>query len=97
MIFYLTVYNEPVAQPKEPDDVDVEGLLKGMHQVAKADGEGPRVTLMASGVGYPWIDEREADPRRGLGRPGRPVVGDVLERARPQRHRRRGVEPAAPG
>ena len=41
----------------EPDDVDVEGLLRGMHQVAKADGDGPRVTLMASGVGFPWIDD----------------------------------------
>ncbi len=57
VIFYLTVYNEPVSQPKEPDDVDVEGILRGMHQTARAEGEGPRVTLMASGVGYPWIDE----------------------------------------
>src|SRR3954468_19851980 len=57
VIFYLTVYNEPVSQPKEPDDVDVEGILKGMHQVAKAEGDGPRVTLMASGVGFPWIDD----------------------------------------
>ena len=97
VIFYLTVYNEPVAQPKEPDDVDVEGILRGMHQTARAEGEGPRVTLMASGVGYPWIDDAEADPGRGLGRPGRPVVGHVLERAGPQRHRRRGVEPPAPG
>ena len=57
VIFYLTVYNEPVAQPKEPDDVDVDGILRGMHQTARAEGEGPRVTLMASGVGYPWIDD----------------------------------------
>ena len=59
VIFYITVYNEPVAQPKEPDDVDVDGILRGMHQVAKAEGEGPRVTLMASGVGYPWIDDAQ--------------------------------------
>ena len=57
VIFYLTVYNEPVAQPKEPDDVDVDGILAGMHQSRRADGEGPRVTLMASGVGFPWIDD----------------------------------------
>ena len=57
VIFYLTVYNEPVSMPAEPSDVDVEGILKGIHQVSTAEGEGPRVQLMASGVGYPWIDE----------------------------------------
>jgi pyruvate dehydrogenase E1 component len=57
VIFYLTVYNEPVPQPKEPDDVDVEGILRGFHKVHTADGEGPRVQLMASGVGFPWINE----------------------------------------
>ena len=57
VIFYLTVYNEPVSQPAEPDDVDVEGILQGIHKVSTAEGDGPRVQLMASGVGYPWIDE----------------------------------------
>jgi pyruvate dehydrogenase E1 component len=57
VIFYLTVYNEPVSQPAEPADVDVDGILRGIHKVATAEGEGPRVQLMASGVGYPWIDE----------------------------------------
>jgi pyruvate dehydrogenase E1 component len=57
VIFYLTVYNEPVVQPAEPDGVDVEGILRGMHQVQTADGEGPRVRLLASGVGFPWVEE----------------------------------------
>ncbi|MEX0429264.1 pyruvate dehydrogenase (acetyl-transferring), homodimeric type [Nocardioides sp. DS6] len=57
VIFYLTVYNEPVAQPAEPEGVDVEGILRGIHQVSVAEGEGPRVRLLASGVGFPWIDE----------------------------------------
>jgi len=57
VIFYLTVYNEPVAQPAEPEGVDVEGILKGLHQVSVAEGEGPRVRLLASGVGFPWIEE----------------------------------------
>jgi pyruvate dehydrogenase E1 component len=57
VIFYLTVYNEPVPQPKEPDDVDVEGILRGIHKVATAEGDGPRVQLMSSGVGMPWVDE----------------------------------------
>jgi pyruvate dehydrogenase E1 component len=57
VIFYLTVYNEPVVQPAQPDDVDVEGILRGLHRVAgsSTDGDGPRVTLLASGVGFPWI------------------------------------------
>ena len=59
VIFYLTVYNEPVAQPAEPDDVDAHGILKGMHRVSTADGEGPRVQLLASGVGFPWVQEAQ--------------------------------------
>ena len=55
VIFYLTVYNEPVCQPAEPEDVDVEGILDGLHHVSTGEGEGPRVQLLASGVGYPWI------------------------------------------
>jgi pyruvate dehydrogenase E1 component len=57
VIYYLTVYNEPVHQPAEPEGVDVDGILKGMHQLSKADGEGPRVTLLGSGVGFPWVRE----------------------------------------
>ncbi len=61
VIFYLTVYNEPYQQPKEPDDVDVEGLLKGMHRVTGAEkGEGPEVQLLASGVAFPWITKAAA-------------------------------------
>lgn len=57
VIFYLTVYNEPVSQPKQPDDVDVEGILRGIHQVARAEGEGPKVQLLSSGVGMPWAED----------------------------------------
>src|SRR4051812_6050837 len=49
VIFYLTVYNEPVPQPAEPEGVDVEGILKGIHHVQSAQGEGPRAQLLASG------------------------------------------------
>ena len=55
VIFYITVYNEPVSMPAEPADVDVEGILKGIHKVSTGEGEGPRVQLLASGVGYPWV------------------------------------------
>jgi pyruvate dehydrogenase E1 component len=61
VIFYLTVYNEPIVQPKEPEDLDVEGLLRGIYKVGDApesapDG-APKVQLMASGVGFPWIQK----------------------------------------
>src|SRR5699024_1137598 len=55
VIYYLTVYNEPMLQPAEPEDVDVEGILRGIHQVAAAsDGDGPQVQLLASGVAVAW-------------------------------------------
>ena len=64
VIFYITVYNEPVDQPAEPDDVDVEGILRGIHHVdpapeTSANGEAPRVQLLASGVGFPWIHDAQ--------------------------------------
>jgi pyruvate dehydrogenase E1 component len=57
VIFYITVYNEPVDQPAEPEDVDVEGILRGIHKVSTSEQTGPRVQLLASGVGFPWIHE----------------------------------------
>jgi pyruvate dehydrogenase E1 component len=59
VFFYLTVYNEPVAQPAEPADLDVAALLKGMYRFNEyetAEGDDvPRVQLLASGVGLPWV------------------------------------------
>lgn len=49
VIYYLTVYNEPMVQPAEPQDVDVEGILKGIHLLAPAEGDGPRAQILASG------------------------------------------------
>jgi pyruvate dehydrogenase E1 component len=64
VIYYLTVYNEPYQQPKEPDDLDVEGLLKGIYHLkpapeVKGNGDAPRVQLLASGVGVPWVIEAQ--------------------------------------
>lgn len=63
IIFYITVYNETTVQPKEPEDIDVEGLLKGIYHFAlppevSADNP-PRVQLLASGVGFPWITDAQ--------------------------------------
>ena len=55
VIFYLTVYNEPIVQPRQPENIDIEGLLKGayLYQPA-AGGEGPKARIMASGIAVPW-------------------------------------------
>ncbi len=52
--YYLTIYNEPYPQPAEPEGVDVQGILRGMHLISEAQGEGHRVQLLASGVGVNW-------------------------------------------
>lgn len=54
IFYYLTVYNEPIVQPAEPENLDVKGLLKGIYQLQESTVSGPRVQLMASGVGVPW-------------------------------------------
>ncbi|HEX6874614.1 MAG TPA: pyruvate dehydrogenase (acetyl-transferring), homodimeric type [Nocardioidaceae bacterium] len=65
IVYYLTVYNEPVIHPEEPTDLDVEGLLKGIYhfavppKVENGNGNPPRVQLLASGVGFPWVTEAQ--------------------------------------
>ncbi|HSN06375.1 MAG TPA: pyruvate dehydrogenase (acetyl-transferring), homodimeric type, partial [Candidatus Angelobacter sp.] len=60
VFYYLTMYNEPYVQPAEPEGVDVEGILRGMHLVASAaDGDGPRAQVLASGVAVPWALEAQ--------------------------------------
>ncbi|WP_353828032.1 pyruvate dehydrogenase (acetyl-transferring), homodimeric type [Agromyces sp. SYSU T0242] len=59
VMYYLTVYNEPLVQPAEPEGVDVEGIVRGIHRVATGSGEGPRAQLLASGVALPWILEAQ--------------------------------------
>ncbi|MDR0283662.1 MAG: pyruvate dehydrogenase (acetyl-transferring), homodimeric type [Propionibacteriaceae bacterium] len=55
VIFYLTVYNEPMVQPAEPTGVDAEGIRRGMYLLAEAPASNrPRVQLLASGVAVPW-------------------------------------------
>ena len=57
VMYYLTVYNEPIVQPAEPEDVDVEGILKGIYLLSPAEGDGPRAQILASGVAVPWALE----------------------------------------
>jgi pyruvate dehydrogenase E1 component len=57
IFYYLTVYNEPIVQPAQPENLDVEGLLRGIYRYAAApevEGGGPRAQLLASGTGMQW-------------------------------------------
>ncbi|MEE6307112.1 pyruvate dehydrogenase (acetyl-transferring), homodimeric type [Plantactinospora veratri] len=61
IFYYLTVYNEPILQPVEPENVDVEGLLKGIYRYSPAGsvdgqdgGDAPRANILASGTGMQW-------------------------------------------
>jgi pyruvate dehydrogenase E1 component len=55
VFYYLTVYNEPVVQPGEPADLDVDGLLRGLYRYRPAESTGgPRAQLLASGTGMQW-------------------------------------------
>ncbi|MGD6978533.1 MULTISPECIES: pyruvate dehydrogenase (acetyl-transferring), homodimeric type [Citricoccus] len=55
VMYYLTVYNEPIIHPDEPENLDVEGLLKGIYRYSQGEGEGPKAQLMGSGVSLPWV------------------------------------------
>ena len=60
VIYYLTLYNEPMVMPPEPDGLDVEALLKGMYLYAEGEGDdAPRAQVLASGVGMPWALEAQ--------------------------------------
>src|SRR5665811_2030096 len=74
---YMTVYNEPRPQPAEPENVDVEGIRKGMYLLKEASAEGvgadaPRAQLLASGVGVPWVLEAQELLLKDFG-----IVADV--------------------
>ncbi|MDN5762596.1 MAG: pyruvate dehydrogenase (acetyl-transferring), homodimeric type [Microlunatus sp.] len=56
-MYYLTVYNEPMLHPAEPDDVDAEGIVKGIHRLHSGGDSGPKVQLLGSGVSVPWALE----------------------------------------
>ncbi len=59
VMYYLTVYNEPILQPEEPENLDVEGLLRGIYRVSESQHDGPKAQLLASGVAVPWALEAQ--------------------------------------
>jgi pyruvate dehydrogenase E1 component len=59
VMYYLTVYNEPILQPEEPANLDVEGLLRGIYRESEGQPDGPKAQLLASGVAVPWALEAQ--------------------------------------
>ena len=59
VLYYLTVYNEPYVQPAEPADVDVDGILRGIHRVSLNSAAGHKAQILASGVAVPWAYEAQ--------------------------------------
>ena len=59
VMYYITVYNEPMVQPAEPEGVDVEGIRKGIHLLKPAETTGIKAQILASGVAVPWALEAQ--------------------------------------
>ncbi len=59
VIYNIMVYNEPILQPAAPENLDVEGIIRGIYRLAPASIEGPRAQLMASGVAIAWALEAQ--------------------------------------
>ncbi|WP_438872310.1 transketolase-like TK C-terminal-containing protein, partial [Paractinoplanes rishiriensis] len=54
VFYYLTLYNEPILQPAEPDDVDIDGIVAGMHRLhSTGNADGPAAHILASGIAVP--------------------------------------------
>nr|WP_221234095.1 pyruvate dehydrogenase (acetyl-transferring), homodimeric type [Terrimesophilobacter mesophilus] len=87
VMYYITIYNEPLVQPAEPEHLDLEGLLKGIYLLKRSDAGGPRAQLLASGVAVPWILEAQDLLARDWG-----VAADVWSVTSWTELRREGLE-----
>ncbi|NLS10092.1 pyruvate dehydrogenase (acetyl-transferring), homodimeric type [Nesterenkonia sp. MY13] len=59
VMYYLTVYNEPISQLPEPENLDIEGVKRGIYKLKASEAEGEKVQLLASGVSVPWALEAQ--------------------------------------
>ncbi len=59
VMYYLTVYNEPLVQPAEPEGLDVDGLVKGIYKLRDGYEGGIKAQVFASGVSVPWALEAQ--------------------------------------
>lgn len=59
VMYYITVYNEPMLQPAEPENVDIEGIQRGIHLISQNPADGHKAQILASGVAVPWALEAQ--------------------------------------
>jgi pyruvate dehydrogenase E1 component len=59
VMYYLTVYNEPIVHPAEPEGLDVDGVVRGIYKLRDSTAAGPKAQLMASGVAVGWVLEAQ--------------------------------------
>ncbi|WP_419994630.1 pyruvate dehydrogenase (acetyl-transferring), homodimeric type [Streptomyces boninensis] len=59
VFYYLTVYNEPIVHPAEPENVDAEGILKGLYKLSEGQTGSVPAQILASGVAVPWALEAQ--------------------------------------
>ncbi len=59
VMYYITVYNEPIQQPAEPENLDVDGIIRGIYRLKDGQADGPKAQLLASGVAVPWALEAQ--------------------------------------
>ncbi|OIV38510.1 pyruvate dehydrogenase (acetyl-transferring), homodimeric type [Mangrovactinospora gilvigrisea] len=59
VFYYLTLYNEPIHQPAEPEDVDAEGIVKGLYKYKAGEAGAIPAQILASGVALPWAIEAQ--------------------------------------
>lgn len=57
VMYYLTVYNQPIVHPAQPENVDVEGIVRGIHRVYESSEGEHKAQILASGVAVPWAIE----------------------------------------
>jgi pyruvate dehydrogenase E1 component len=60
VMYYFTIYNEPVVQPPMPDGVDPERIIQGLYRFAEAEGgDGARAQIVSSGSAMPLAVEAQ--------------------------------------
>jgi pyruvate dehydrogenase E1 component len=59
VFYYLTVYNEPIKMPAEPEGVDTDGILKGLYRLKGGEAGAIPAQILASGVAVPWALEAQ--------------------------------------
>ena len=60
VMYYITIYNEPILQPAEPEGLDVEGVKRGIYLLQPAtSGHLRKAQILASGVAVPWALEAQ--------------------------------------